>query len=66
MFIPLYVKNGRPLPPLVFFSGHVFVFFWNRKTLCTFYAFIIAVWVLVIYVLLAVAYLVIAVVASGL
>lgn len=38
----------------------------NRKTLCTFYAFIIAVWILIIYVLLAVAYLVIVVVAHGL
>lgn len=37
----------------------------SRKTLVQFYAFIVAIWCLVFYVLAAVGYLVVAVVVSG-
>lgn len=53
-----------PVPAFAFFRTYLSLA--PRKTLVPFYLFVVSVWSLIVYVLLAVAYLVVAVIASGL
>lgn len=54
-----------PVPAFAFLRA-LYLSLASRKTLVPFYLFVVSVWSLIVYVLLAVAYLVVAVIASGL